>query len=86
VPNVRRWVTPLVATLAVAAAGPVASSVAADAPASPIAVAAKTCSAGYTHAVISGAQKCLRRGEFCAAAARSQYPRYGYRCVAGRLR
>jgi hypothetical protein len=46
----------------------------------PAAVAAKTCSAGYTHAIIGGAQKCLRRGEYCAVADRRQYPRYGYVC------
>jgi hypothetical protein len=46
----------------------------------------KSCSAGYTRAVIGGSQKCLRRGQFCAKAYRSQYVRYGYRCVAGRLR
>jgi hypothetical protein len=27
---------------------------------------AKTCSSGYTHAVIGGLEKCLRAGEFCA--------------------
>ena len=42
---------------------------------------AKTCSAGYTHAVIGGAEKCLRAGEFCAHAYDSQYRRYGYRCI-----
>jgi hypothetical protein len=47
---------------------------------SPAAVA-KTCSAGYTHAVIGGAEKCLRAGEFCAHASDSQYRRYGYRCI-----
>jgi hypothetical protein len=45
------------------------------------AVASKTCSAGYTHAVIGGAQKCLRRGEFCARRYASQYRRYGYTCA-----
>lgn len=66
----------------------VAPAVAPAAPARtlPVATASKTCGAGYTHAVIGGAQKCLRRGEFCSTAYRRQYPRYGYRCVAGRLR
>jgi hypothetical protein len=45
------------------------------------AVAAKSCSAGYTHAVISGQQKCLRAGEFCAHASDRQYRRYGFRCT-----
>lgn len=47
----------------------------------PVAVVAKTCSAGYRHAVINGAQKCLRRGEFCAHSADRQYRRYGFRCI-----
>lgn len=47
----------------------------------PVAVAAKTCSRGFTHAVIGGAEKCLRRGQFCAKAQDSQYKRYGFRCV-----
>ena len=49
-------------------------------------VVLKSCSAGFTHAIIGGRQKCLRRGEFCAAAYKRQYVRYGFRCVAGRLR
>jgi|SRR5215207_470604 len=42
--------------------------------------AAKPCSAGYKHAVIGGAHKCLRRGQFCARARDRQYHRYGYHC------
>ena len=47
----------------------------------PQAVVAKTCSAGFTHAVINHQQKCLRRGEFCAHRYRKQYQRYGYDCT-----
>ena len=47
----------------------------------PSAAMAKTCSAGYVHGVISGAQKCLRRGEFCSRSEASQYRRYGFSCV-----
>jgi hypothetical protein len=47
----------------------------------PSAIAAKTCSAGFTHAVINHQQKCLRRGEFCAHKYRKQYQHYGYDCV-----
>jgi hypothetical protein len=53
----------------------------------PIAIAAKTCSAGYKHAYINGAQKCLRRGEFCAhrydhrAPKHWPYIHYGFRCI-----
>lgn len=42
---------------------------------------AKTCSHGYVHGVIGGAQKCLRRGEFCSFRFRNQYHRYGFNCV-----
>ncbi len=52
----------------------------------PRAVAAKACGAGYKHAVINGAHKCLRRGQFCSPPAASQYRRYGFRCVGGRLK
>jgi hypothetical protein len=71
--------------LVVAAAAAFAASVPiSQAPAAkpgPVAVQAKTCSAGFTHAVINGSQKCLRRGEFCAHRADRQYRRYGFRCV-----
>ncbi len=74
----KRTFTGLLAALALAA--PIAAP--ATAPASaPIAVAAKSCSAGYTHAVISGAEKCLRRGQYCAHASDRQYRRYGLRCI-----
>lgn len=46
-----------------------------------VAVAAKACSSGYVHGVINGAEKCLRRGEFCTHSADSQYRRYGFRCT-----
>jgi hypothetical protein len=42
---------------------------------------AKTCSAGYIHGVIHGAQKCLRRGEYCTHAFGNAYHRYGFNCV-----
>jgi hypothetical protein len=48
--------------------------------AGPVAVA-KRCSAGYKHAVIGGAEKCLRAGEYCAHRYDYQYRRYGYRCI-----
>jgi hypothetical protein len=51
--------------------------------AGPSAASAKVCSAGYAHAVIGGAQKCLRRGEYCSVREKRQYPRYGYICEDG---
>ncbi|MEO9117820.1 MAG: hypothetical protein ABI355_01710, partial [Solirubrobacteraceae bacterium] len=38
-----------------------------------IAVAAKTCPAGFTHAVIGGEQKCLHAGEYCSHSEAGQY-------------
>ena len=40
---------------------------------------AKSCSSGYTHAVIG--EKCLRAGEFCAHRYDWQYRRYCHRCI-----
>jgi hypothetical protein len=79
----RHWIVGGIAALGLAAAAPVAPAAPAAARAD---IATKTCSAGFRHAVIGGSEKCLRRGEFCAAAAKRQYPRYGFRCVGGRLR
>lgn len=44
------------------------------------------CSAGYVDGVIGGEPKCLRAGEFCSAAAETDYERYGFDCVDGRLK
>ncbi|HEX4435177.1 MAG TPA: hypothetical protein VH061_00125 [Solirubrobacteraceae bacterium] len=66
-------------TTAVAVGG--GSIASASPPATPVAIAAKSCSGSYTHAVIGGAQKCLRRGEFCAHRYASQYRRYGFSCT-----
>jgi len=62
-----RWIGAALAALAISAALPAAAS-------------AKTCSSGFKHAVIGGAQKCLRRGEYCAVADKRQYPKYGFVC------
>ena len=43
-------------------------------------VAAKSCHSGWTHAVIGGAEKCLRAGQFCTRAYDRQYHRYGFHC------
>jgi len=50
-------------------------------PVAPPSAVAKTCSSGFTHAVVNGSQKCLRRGQFCARASDRQYRRYGFRCL-----
>jgi hypothetical protein len=41
---------------------------------------AKSCSSGWTHAVIGGEHKCLRAGQFCRHELDRQYHRYGYHC------
>jgi hypothetical protein len=66
------------AALVVVAALPAAHVTASSA--APLA-AAKTCSAGYKHAVIGGSEKCLHAGEFCAHRYDRQYRRYGFRCI-----
>lgn len=43
------------------------------------------CSSSYVAAVIGGAPKCLRAGEFCSPSHAAEYPRYGFSCVGGRL-
>lgn len=53
----------------------------ADAPARPVATAAKTCRSGYAHAVIGGQEKCLHRGEYCAHRYQRQYKRDGFNCT-----
>jgi hypothetical protein len=71
------------ATLAVAAsvfgAAPAAVPVLDGSPVMPASAQAKTCSRG-THAVISGAHKCLARGQFCARPQDRTYRRYGFQC------
>lgn len=71
----------LIAALAATALVGAPAAVAAHQGSRPHAVAAKTCSAGWRHAVIGGQQKCLRRGQFCARRYDGQYRRYGYRCL-----
>jgi hypothetical protein len=41
---------------------------------------AKTCSSGYTHAVLPWGHKCLRAGQYCKHSADRYYHRYGYHC------
>lgn len=43
------------------------------------------CASGYVSAVIGGESKCLRAGEFCSASAETDYEKYGFTCIAGRL-
>jgi hypothetical protein len=65
---------------AVGAASPLAASNGAGMNGTAALAAAKPCSAGYKHAVIGDAHKCLRRGQFCARTRDRDYHRYGYHC------
>jgi hypothetical protein len=80
-----KTIATLVAAVALGIGLPVGQSTAAT-PASPVAVAAKSCPSGFVKATISGSTKCLHAGEFCSRSAQRQYERYGFRCVGGRLR
>jgi hypothetical protein len=73
----------LAAVIAVAALAFAAGATApADYAASPEAAYAKSCSAGYVHAVLSWGHKCLRAGQFCKVGNR-EYLKYGFVCPAG---
>lgn len=72
----------LLAALALIAAAPAAQATAGSSASSPV-VAAKSCSGGYTHAVVpGGAHKCLRAGQFCSHRRGYQrvYHRAGFHC------
>jgi hypothetical protein len=45
--------------------------------------AAKTGRSGYTHAIIGGEHKFLRRGQFCAVRYDRTYHGYGFHCHTG---
>jgi hypothetical protein len=71
----------------VAVVGPVAAVPTAVAEQAPRAVAAHSCSTGYTHAVLSWGHKCLRAGQYCKKGKNREYHRYGYHCKRnGRLK
>ena len=44
------------------------------------------CSSGYVDAIVGGAHKCLRAGEFCSPGNELDYERYGFACVDGHLK
>ena len=73
----------LLLALAVTAVG--AASAAPALPSVAPATAAKSCSAGYVHAVLSWGHKCLRAGQFCKIKGDREYHRYGFHCHTGRL-
>jgi hypothetical protein len=80
-----RRIAGLLAALALIAAAPAASATV-DSHGSQV-VAAKSCSAGYKHAVMpDGSHKCLRAGQFCKRKASWQrvYHRKGFHCKKNR--
>jgi len=77
----KRRLVALGAAVSLLVAAPAVAPVVHGSPVTPPAAVAKTCSGGFKHAVINGAEKCLRRGQFCAHAADGQYRRYGFRCT-----
>ena len=77
----KRRLVALGAAASLFVAAPAIAPVVHGSPVTPPAALAKTCSASFTHAVINGAEKCLRRGQFCARASDRQYRRYGFRCT-----
>ena len=72
----------VLAALALVAAVPTVSVDAEPVGSSFHAVAAKSCSAGFTHARLSWGEKCLRAGQYCkrGASANREYHRYGFHC------
>jgi hypothetical protein len=76
----KRRLAALGAAASLFVAAPAVAPVFHESPVTPPSALAKTCSASFTHAVINGAEKCLRHGQFCARAADRQYRRYGFRC------
>ena len=77
----KRRLVALGAAASLFVAAPAVAPVVHGSPVTPPSALAKTCSASFKHAVINGAEKCLRRGQFCARAADGQYRRYGFRCT-----
>jgi hypothetical protein len=53
--------------------------------AAPLTAARALCGAGYVDALIGGAHKCLRAGEFCSPSHEPDYERYGFACLGGHL-
>ena len=74
----RRYIVGGIAAIGLFGAAPVAAPAAP--PADTPSIVTKSCSTGWKHAIINGAHKCLRRGQFCARAADRQYHRYRFHC------
>jgi hypothetical protein len=70
----------LAAALAAIAIGGLPAAAQSQGGSAPSAVVAKSCSSGWTHGVIGGVHKCLRRGQFCARSQERAYHRLGFHC------
>lgn len=82
---VRLSATGLVAILCLAAVT-VASGATGAAAGSSVVAPARTCGPGGTPALIAKRLRCLRAGAECNRALETDYRRYGFTCVARRLR
>lgn len=67
--------------LAVAAVAVAGGPIVGGTPGAPASSVANSCGASYAHAVIRGAETCLRQGRFCTRPADRQYRRYQFRCT-----
>ena len=76
--QVKRRLLGVVLAAAFVSGAPIAAPVHADT--TRAVLAAKSCGNGYTHGVIGGYHKCLRRGQFCARRRHRQYHRYDFHC------
>jgi len=76
----KRTFAVVLAAASLAGAAPAATTALAAPAGAALASATHSCGTGYKHAVIGGAHKCLRRGQFCARRYDSQYHGYGYHC------
>jgi hypothetical protein len=71
--------------LVAAAAVIAAVALAAATRAAPTKMTRSACSSGFVSALVGGEPKCLHAGEFCSPAHATDYARYGFACLAGRL-
>jgi hypothetical protein len=83
---IRRAAAILMTGVAVCVGGYAAAAAPAIGTATPLGPAQTLCSSGYLNAIIGGEHKCLRTGEFCSPSHESDYERYGFVCLDGRLK
>ena len=83
----KRRLAILAVAASVAVTTPAVAPVVGASPIAPAPAVAKSCSSGYTHAVMpDGSHKCLRAGQFCSRnrAVQRTYKRKGFYCPPSR--